>query len=98
MVVNRLDLLATLSDSAQIHALIRKARHVSVEKGEFCIFVKTQNKKSWEVRRAKNGDVYCTCLGYRFNKDEPKICKHILAVSAVFSEDEIPLYVHKKNR
>lgn len=94
----RLDVLARMSGSPEIQELVRKAKMVRVEVEEYCIRVWTQDDRSWEVRKTSAGEVYCTCPAYRFNKDEPRTCKHLTAISAMFSLSEIPVYVHKKYR
>lgn len=94
----RLDVLARLTGSPEIKELVRKAKMVRVEVEEYCIRVWTQDNRSWEVRKTRNGEIYCNCPAYRFNKDTPRTCKHAMAVSAMFSESEIPVYIHKKNR
>ena len=95
---DRLDVLARLSGSPEIEALVRKAKLVKVEIEGFCIRVWTQDDRSWEIRKPVSGDLYCTCPSFRFSKETPQTCKHLLAISAMFSESEIPIYIHKKNR
>lgn len=94
----RLDVLARMSDSEEIKALVRKAKLVRVEVEQYCIRVWTQDDRSWEVRKTGSGEIYCTCPSYRFNKDTPRTCKHLTAISAMFSVSEIPVYIHKKYR
>jgi hypothetical protein len=94
----RLDVLARMSDNPEIKELVRKAKLVRVEIQQYCIKVWTQDDRSWEVRRTSSDEVYCTCPSYRFCKDTPRTCKHLTAISAMFSVSEIPVYVHKKHR
>lgn len=94
----RLDVLARLSDRPEIQKLVTKAKLVKVDVGEDAIHVRTTDARSWEVRKTSSGEVYCTCPAYRFNEDTPRTCKHLLAISAMFSESEIPVYVHRKSR
>jgi len=94
----RLDVLARLTGSPEIKELVRKAKMVRVEVEEYCIRVWTQEDRSWEVRKTSADELYCTCPSFRFSEDTPRTCKHLMAISAMFSESEIPVYVHKKNR
>lgn len=95
---DRLDVLARLSGSSEIQALVAKARLVKVEVEEYCVRVWTQDDRSWEIRKTVAGDIFCTCPAYRFNKDDPRTCKHLTAISAMMSADEIPVYIHKNKR
>lgn len=94
----KLDVLSRLSDRPEIQALVRKAKMVKAEVEEYCVRVWTQDDRSWEIRKTISGELYCTCPAFRFNKETPRTCKHLTAVSAIFSLEEIPLYVHKKDR
>ena len=95
---DQLDVLARLSENHGIKELVRKAKLVKVEREEFCVRVWTVDDRTWEVRRTPSGDIYCNCPAYRFNKDTPRTCKHLTAIAAMFTTEEIPLYIHKKNR
>lgn len=95
----QLDFLARISDNPEIKHLVEKAKLVNVKVEQFCLRVWTTEDKTWEVRRSqKDGVVYCTCPSYRFSKKDPKTCKHELAISAIYTEDEIPVYVPIKER
>jgi len=95
---DRLDILSRLTGRPDIKELVRKAKLVKAEVERYCIRVWTQDDRSWEIRKTVVGEIYCTCPAFRFSKSDPKTCKHLTAVSALLSEDEIPVYVHKNMR
>lgn len=33
----------------------------------------------YELRMGGDGEVYCSCPGWKFSKDRPRVCKHIKA-------------------
>jgi hypothetical protein len=37
--------------------------------------------KRYEVRRKSDGTFSCQCMGYRFNKDTPRQCRHTVAAA-----------------
>ena len=94
---DQLTMLERLSDNPSIKALVKKARMVKIVKDQYCVNVFTSDRV-WEVRRTRDNEVYCTCPAYRFNKENPRNCKHTLAVSALMTIDEIPVYIPKRLR
>jgi predicted nucleic acid-binding Zn finger protein len=95
---DRLDVLSRLSGRPEIEVLVRKAKLVKAEVEEYGVRVWTQDDRSWEIRKTIDGDIYCTCPSFRFSKSDPKTCKHLTAISAMLSREEIPVYVHKSQR
>lgn len=39
------------------------------------------SKSKYEIRRGKDGVVFCSCPAWRFSKKHPKVCKHILSMT-----------------
>jgi len=95
---NSLSLLEKLTEDPHIVALVKKAKLVKLSIGPYAVLVWTSDKAFWEIRKTRSGDIYCTCPAYRFNKSDPRTCKHLMAVSAMLQEEEIPIYIPEKLR
>ena len=42
-------------------------------------FASSDGMRTYEIRRGKDNEVYCSCPAWRFSHKTPKTCKHLEA-------------------